>query len=180
MNSDHIIRMAGPDDAKLLADLGARAFREAFAKDNTPEDMAGYLSQNFSTEKQAAELARPGSLILILEIDGEPAGYAHMQDQAAETSLFESPALSQLHPMELIRFYLLQAWTGRRLGDVLMQACIEQAQQHGVELLWLGVWEQNARAIAFYRRWGFELVGQHAFQLGEDLQTDFLMARRLG
>lgn len=163
----------------MLAELGARAFSETFAKDNTPEDLAEYLSRNFSPEIQAAELARPGSLFLILEIDGTPAGFVRLQDQASDACLAESPDWDHPHPIELVRIYLLQAWTGRRLGDVLMKASIEQARNLGVGVLWLGVWEHNTRAIAFYKRWGFEVAGEHPFQLGQDLQTDFVMARRV-
>jgi GNAT superfamily N-acetyltransferase len=173
------LRTGLPQDAALLAALGAQAFREAFGKDNTPDDMAAYLSQNFSPEIQAAELARPGSIFLIFEIDGQPAGYAHLQDGAKDPCLAESAAWNAAHTMELIRFYLLQAYTGRRLADPQMQACVEQARQRGVEVLWLGVWEHNARALAFYRRWGFEIAGTHHFQLGQDLQTDYVMARRV-
>jgi len=60
-----------------------------------------------------------------------------------------------------------------------MRACIEHAQMRGVEVLWLGVWERNERAIAFYNRWGFESVGTHIFLLGQDRQTDFIMAHRV-
>lgn len=179
LNPNYTLRTARPEDAALLAELGERTFRETFAKDNTPEDMAGYLSRSFSPEIQTAELARPGSLFLILEIDGTPAGYVHLQDGAADACLAESAQWSGLHAMELIRIYLLQAWTGRRLGDVLMQASIAEAQRQGVEALWLGVWERNPRAIAFYRRWGFEKIGEHEFLLGTDLQTDHVMAQRL-
>lgn len=175
----YTIRRAGLEDAGLLASLGARAFSETFAKDNTPEDLADYLRQSFSPEKQAEELAQPGSLIFILEIDGSPAGYTRLQDNSTDATLSESAEWNNLHQMELIRIYLLQAWTGHRLGDVLMHACIEQAQIHGVDVLWLGVWERNPRAIAFYKRWGFEIAGKHTFQLGQDSQTDFVMVRRV-
>ena len=172
------IRAATQQDAALLASLGERAFTETFAKDNNPEDLVAYLSQSFSLEKQTEELALPGSCFLILEIDGAPAGFARLQDYASDSRLSESPRWSG-HPMELVRFYLLQAWTGRRLGDGLMQACLDQARAQGVDVLWLGVWEHNPRAIAFYQRWGFEKAGTHHFQLGQDLQTDWVMARRM-
>lgn len=173
------IRLAGPEDAALLANLGERAFRETFGKDNTPEDLADYLNSHFSPEIQSAELAQPGSLFLILEMDGVPAGYARLHDGATDASLEESDQWGRQHTMELVRIYLLQAWTGRRLGDTLMQACLEQARQRGVAVLWLGVWEHNPRALAFYKRWGFEPVGTHVFQLGHDPQTDWVMARKV-
>lgn len=173
------LRLAGPDDAARLASLGARAFSETFAKDNTPEDLADYLHRSFSPEIQAAELAQPGSLFLILEIDGAPAGFARLLDGSTDPVLQASAAWGHLRPMELVRIYLLQAWTGHRLGDALMQASIDQAQQRGAEVLWLGVWEHNPRAIAFYKRWGFEVIGPHVFQLGQDAQTDLVMARKI-
>jgi ribosomal protein S18 acetylase RimI-like enzyme len=172
------IQIATPQDAALLAALGEQAFREAFAKDNTPEDMATYLSQNFSPEIQAAEIARVGSIFLIFEVDGQPAGYARLQDGASDASLASSETWHSTHPMELVRIYLLQAYTGRHLADRLMQVCLDQARSRGVDVLWLGVWQHNARAIAFYRRWGFEIAGTHHFQLGQDLQTDNVMALR--
>ena len=176
---DHIIRTCQIGRCAVVSPMGAHTFSETFARDNTPQDLAEYLRNNFSPEIQSAELALPGSLFLILEIDGTPAGYARLQDQAFDPCLAESNDWNLLHPMELVRIYLLQAWKGRHLGDVLMQACIEQAQMRGVEVLWLGVWERNEHAIGFYKRWGFVPVGTHLFQLGQDLQTDHVMARRV-
>lgn len=177
---DCTIRAGGPGDAAMLADLGARAFSETFAKDNTPEDLAEYLRASFSPEIQAAELARPGSHFVVLECAGQPVGFARLLDGGTDSCLQESAELRGLHSMELIRIYLLQAHTGRRLGDVLMQACLEHAAGRAVEVLWLGVWEHNPRAIAFYQRWGFEKIGEHDFPLGQDIQTDWVMARRMG
>jgi diamine N-acetyltransferase len=179
IDTDFIIRLARQEDAPLLAALGAQTFSETFARDNTPQDLAEYLRKNFSPGIQSAELAQPGSLFLILEIDGAPAGYVRLLDQASEGCLTESDQWNHLHPMELVRIYLLQAWTGHHLGDVLMKACIEHAQMRGVEVLWLGVWERNVRAIAFYNHWGFESIGTHIFLLGQDRQTDYIMARRV-
>ena len=176
---NHSIRLAKQADAPLLAAMGAKTFSETFAKDNTPQDLAEYLRKNFSPEIQSTELAQPGSLFLILEKGGTPAGYARLLDHSSEACLKESDQWGHLHLMELVRIYLLQAKTGYRLGDVLMKACLEQAQMQGAEVLWLGVWERNAHAIAFYSRWGFEKVGTHIFLLGQDRQTDNIMARRV-
>lgn len=175
----YTIRTATAQDAALLAALGERAFREAFAKDNTPENMADYVRRSFSPAIQAAELAQPGSVFILLEIEGQPAGYARLQDGSTDAALDSSPAWAGLRAAELVRIYLLQAFTGHRLGDALMHACLDKAREMGVQLLWLGVWEHNPRAIAFYKRWGFEQAGTHAFQLGDEQQTDYIMARRM-
>jgi GNAT superfamily N-acetyltransferase len=81
--------------------------------------------------------------------------------------------------VELNRFYLVQDWVGQGAGSRLMQACLEEARQTGHDIIWLGVWEKNDRAIAFYRKWDFVEVGRHPFLLGEDLQVDLVMQRRL-
>ena len=167
------IRRANSDDAKVLAELGARTFEQTFAADNTSEDMAAYLALHFSVAQQTAELAHPSSTFLIAEVDGQAAGYAKLH--AGEPPEDIEGAL----PIELVRLYVSHEWLGRGVGEALMHACIDEAHNAGHETLWLGVWERNARAQAFYRKWDFRAVGEHMFQLGEDMQRDILMERAL-
>jgi len=165
------IRRALLSDASLLAELGARTFSETFARDNTPEDMAAYLAASFSTEQQAAELSDPRSTFLIAETDRRVAGYAMLLPG-------ETPdQVSGEKPIELVRLYLAREWQGRGVGAALMQACLDEARRQDHRTLWLGVWEQNHRARAFYRKWNFTEVGEHTFQLGGDPQNDILMVR---
>lgn len=165
------IRRAAGSDAGLLAELGARTFQESFAADNKPEDMASYLTASFSVEKQSAELADPRVVFLIAEIDGAAAGYAQLRAG-------EAPAcVSKSKPIELVRVYASREWLGRGVGGALMRECIEQARRLGHQTLWLGVWDRNRRAQAFYSKWEFRVVGEHAFQLGSDRQRDLLMER---
>jgi len=165
------IRRATPEDANLLADLGARTFLETFAADNTKEDMDDYLASNFNLTQQTAELTHPSSTFLIAEVDGVAAGYAKLQAGAP------AEGLEGARPIELVRLYASREWLGRGVGQELMRACLDEARGAGYETIWLGVWEKNARAQAFYRKWGFRPVGEHVFQLGSDLQRDILMAR---
>jgi len=166
----HIRRATSVDDV-LLAELGARTFYDTFASDNTPENMAAYLAYAFSPEKQSAELADPHSIFLIAEIGESPAGYSRLH-------LGPPPAvIPGAHPIEIVRFYADKAWIGRGVGPGLMQACLEVARQLGCDSIWLDVWERNPRAIAFYRKWGFEVIGEQIFQLGNDPQRDLLMQR---
>ena len=171
-----IIRRGKAGDAALLAELGARTFSETFAPDNSPEDMTAYLASAFSHEHQTAELADATSLFLIAETDGVATGYAMLrQDVESFSSRLDS--ISGDKPIELVRLYVSQASLGSGVGAALMQACIEEAKQRGHKTLWLGVWERNARAQAFYRKWNFREIGTHIFQLGNDPQTDILMQR---
>jgi GNAT superfamily N-acetyltransferase len=163
------IRQAASQDAPLLAHLGAETFADTFGDDNTPENMAFYLSTAFSPEIQAAELAEPGSLFLIAEIDREPVGYARLKEG--------NPGLRipGNRPVELVRLYARRQWLGQGVGAALMQACIKEAAHMGGDMLWLGVWERNPRAITFYQKWGFVQVGTQIFQMGDDPQTDRVM-----
>lgn len=168
-----LIRHATVADASLLAELGARTFSETFAADNNPVDMAAYLAASFSTAKQTEELLDTNAQCLIAEIDNEAVGYAQLH--AGVTPECVTGAL----PIELVRFYLIQQWHGRGVSAAMMRACMDAARQTGYQTLWLGVWEHNGRAQAFYRKWGFHEVGQHNFQLGADIQTDILMILEL-
>ena len=165
------IRYAGLADSQLLAQMGSKTFHDAFIQDNRPENISAYIQSAFSPQKQAVELANPASVFFIAEVDSYPAGYAYLHaGQPAD-------GVTAARPLELVRIYALQEWIGHGIGAALMQACLYEARRRGHDTLWLGVWERNPRAIAFYRRWGFEIVGCHTFQLGDEAQTDLLMQR---
>jgi diamine N-acetyltransferase len=153
----------------LLAELGASTFIDTFAAYNTPDDLAAYVATSFSPSKQASEVADRASTFLIAEIGGSAAGYAKLHAGKA------APAVRGPDPIELARLYVSQEWIGRGVGEALMSACIDEARQAGHATLWLGVWERNERAQAFYRKWNFRAVGDHVFHLGSDAQRDILM-----
>jgi diamine N-acetyltransferase len=167
------IRRGTVADAGLLSELGARTFSETFAADNTPEDMAAYNATFFSVTQQTAELADPASTFLIAEVEGVAAGYAKLHDGAPEKGV------GGANPVELVRLYVSRDWLGRGLGAQLMRACLDEARQSGHDTIWLGVWERNARAQAFYQKWNFRTIGEHMFQLGSDRQRDLVMERPL-
>jgi diamine N-acetyltransferase len=168
-----LIRRANVGDAALLAELGARTFSETFADDNKTEDMAAYLADSFSAAKQTQELLDALSLYLIAEIETEAVGYAQLHGGGAPECVTGDA------PIELVRFYVNRQWHGRGVSAPLMRACVEEARRAGYQTMWLGVWEHNGRAQAFYRKWSFQKVGEHIFQLGSDPQNDVLMALRI-
>ena len=167
------IRRGDVRDAGLLSELGARTFSETFAADNTAEDMAEYMAQSFSVAQQTAELEDPASTFLIAEVDGSAAGYAKLKHGEPEKGV------EGANPVELVRIYVSRDWLGRGIGEQLMRACIDEAREAGHDSIWLGVWERNARAQAFYRKWDFRTVGEHMFRLGADEQRDIVMERTL-
>ncbi|HLV35670.1 MAG TPA: GNAT family N-acetyltransferase [Spirillospora sp.] len=167
------IRYGTQADAALLAELGAQTFRETFANNNTPENMAAYLAEAFGPDIQLAELVDPANRFLIAESAGVPIGYAKLRSGEVPAEVGDAQAV------ELQRIYVLNGWLGRGVGEQLMRACLREAETNGHTTIWLGVWEHNPRAIAFYRKWGFEQVGVHVFQLGDDPQTDLILRRRI-
>jgi diamine N-acetyltransferase len=167
------IRRATPGDVKLLVDIGARTFSSAFADDNSPEDMSEYLTTNFNCNRLSVELADPWSTFFIAEVHQVAAGYAKLRKG-------DTPeCVSGANPVEIERIYTLPEHFGKGIGEALMNACLEEAKQMGFQTVWLGVWEHNDRARAFYRKHGFRDAGDKIFQLGSDPQTDKVMERAL-
>lgn len=168
---DLTIRRAKPDDAAIVAELGSRTFTDTFASDNTLEDMAAFLAATFGPELQRREIEDPAVTVLIAEREGRPVAYAMIRESDVPG------CVSGAAPVELARFYVDRAEHGRGIAAQLMAHVLEAAAARGARTLWLGVWERNARAIAFYRKLGFVDVGSHDFVLGSDVQTDRLMQR---
>ena len=173
---DFQIRSATVDDAALLSEVAARLFEEAFGAVNEPEDMREYLASAFSPDVQAAELSDPERRTFIALDDdaGTAIGYAMVRRGT------RAPGVIAVSPGELQRIYVDRRLHGRNVADALMTTCVEQARAWACDVLWLGVFQENPRAIAFYRRSGFVIVGEQTFMLGQDLQHDFVMARSLG
>ena len=167
------IRYATPEDAKLISELGARTFYEAFAQDNSPESMEAYLRDSFSPAIQFRELSEPDSVFLIAELSANPIGYAQLVVNST------AEVIRGRKPLELRRIYASREYVGQGVGKALMKATIEEARQRGCDCVWLGVWEKNQRAIEFYKKWGFHVVGTHPFVLGADQQNDFIMELEL-
>ena len=171
-----IVRPASLADALRLSRLAAATFRDTFAHENTPQDMASYVAHAFTPARQASEIADVDGTVLLAERRSssgasELVGYVHLVSGPVPACV-QGPA-----PLELKRLYVARAWQGRGVAHTLMDAALAAARARGAGTLWLGVWERNARAVAFYAKYGFTRVGEHTFVLGNDAQTDWLLAR---
>lgn len=167
------IRRATVDDAAALTEFGARTFFETFAADNTPEDMRLHLASAWRPELQRAEIL-DASIVTLLACAGETlAGFAQLHTGHAPA------CAATVNPVEVLRFYVDKPWQGQGLARQLMEAVETQARAQGARELWLGVWERNERAQAFYRKHGFRKVGTQIFVVGTDPQTDHVMLREL-
>jgi GNAT superfamily N-acetyltransferase len=170
MTSTVQIRAAVPADAATLAELGERTFRDTFAVHNKPEDMDAFIASHYRPEIQSAELKDPRALYLLAEVAGTPAGFALLREEPP------SKGVPGERPLMLVRLYVDRPFLGAKVGGALMVRCLEEARGRGHDVLWLGVWEHNTRALAFYERWGFTEVGEMTFVLGSDLQRDLVLA----
>ena len=167
------IRYGTTDDAKMLAELGAKTFYDTFVKDNTPGNIEAYLKASFSPEIHFNELSEPDNIFLIVESENIPIGYAQLILNSKDE------AINRTKPLEIRRIYATQEYLGKGVGKELMQATIIEARKRGCDCVWLGVWEKNQRAIDFYEKWGFREVGTHLFSVGDDPQNDYVMELEL-
>jgi len=168
-----VIREATTEDAPLIADISHQTFYETFVAYNTKEDMDKFLSQQFTKGKLIMEVGAKENTFLLAYNDSEIAGYVKIRDERVPLSMGSVAAL------EIARIYALSSQIGKGIGSLLMQSCIGIANQRKKEWLWLGVWEKNQRAIDFYTKWGFEKFDETDFLLGDDLQKDWLMKKKI-
>jgi ribosomal protein S18 acetylase RimI-like enzyme len=172
MNTIRIIE-ATKNEAALIADLSRQTFYDAFAADNTQADMDKFLNEQFTREKLMEEVGAPGNIFLLAYEGDEAVGYARLRETPNPVQLEDGVAL------EIARIYAMQKSIGKGVGSALMEQCIEIARQQQARVIWLGVWEKNFKAIAFYNKWGFERFSEHVFMVGNDPQTDWLMKKAL-
>jgi GNAT superfamily N-acetyltransferase len=181
--SPGFVRRGTPADAAALAEFAARTFAETFGPDNTAEDLAAYLAAAYGPETQARELADPDCITLIIDTSDTadtPVGAPDVIGAFAQVRRHQPPScVTGADPVELRRFYVDRSWHGHGLAQRLMAGVHDAAHELGGRTIWLGVWERNARAIAFYEKEGFTDTGATRFCVGSDRQTDRVMVREV-
>jgi ribosomal protein S18 acetylase RimI-like enzyme len=163
------IKKASLSDLEVLQIISIQTFSETFAEVNTPENIENYNRESFNLEQLTSELNNPNSQFFIAYSDSEPIGYLKINFGNAQTEVLNDQAL------EIHRIYVSQAFHGKKVGQLLLDKAIEIAQQTSAEYIWLGVWEENHRALRFYTKNGFVAFDKHVFILGDEEQTDLLM-----
>lgn len=171
--SSIIINKASAEDLEIIQSLGIQTFSETFAEDNTEEAMKKYLEESFNTQKIKSELNNPDSHFYIAWEEDNPVGYLKVNTGSAQTELKDDTSL------EIERIYVKKSHHGKKVGQLLYNQALETAQQLKKSYLWLGVWEENLRALQFYRKNGFVEFNKHIFRLGEEEQTDLMMKKIL-
>lgn len=171
-----MIRKANTSDAAALAELAAVTFPLACPPESTPEDIAAHLANTLSAANFASYLADPDITVMVIDVDGELLGYSMLVARPAQDPEV-SAALTLLPSAELSKCYVHPDHHGLGAAAELMKASIEQAGAEGATGVWLGVNDQNARAIRFYEKSGFRKVGTKTFTLGNSVEHDFVMER---
>ncbi|MCB2378329.1 GNAT family N-acetyltransferase [Hymenobacter sp. BT635] len=167
------IRPATTQDVEYLQQIGRHTFFETFGANNSAENMSAYLAEGFAREKLTAELQNPDSGFYFAELNHSVIGYLKVNTGPAQTEPQDADAL------EIERIYVLQDYHGQKVGQLLYDKALQLAAEAQARYVWLGVWEENPRAIRFYQKNGFVEFGRHVFTLGDDEQTDILMKRPL-
>lgn len=173
INEGISVRTCTLKDIDVLVALSIKTFRDTFDEFNTPENMIHYINGTFTRKIIEHEMKQAGTVFFLALDDRRAAGYAKVRMSHSPDGLNSSSAL------EIERLYAHKQYFGKRVGHLLMQTCLAHARKKGVQTLWLGVWEKNTRAIAFYQKNGFEKFGEHTFMLGDDAQRDWLMKKEL-
>lgn len=150
-----------------------QTFRETFAGQNTQENMDRFLENEFSLEKLLKQVRNAESLIFLVKWKENVAGYLQLNIGNAQTEPMGKNSL------EIQRIYVLKAFQGLGIGKFLLDTAYAQALEYGKRKVWLGVWEHNTKAMAFYARQNFTKIGSHTFQLGDDNQTDFILSKTI-
>ena len=163
------IRTIGIDDVVALQKIARETFSEMFADYNSAENLKKYLDEKFTVTKLSEELNHPHSTFYFAQIGEEVVGYLKTNTREAQTEL------KDLNAFEIQRIYVLQAYHGKRVGQLLIEKALEEARKTTCNYVWLGVWEENHRAIRFYSKNGFIKFDTHIFKMGDEEQMDWLM-----
>lgn len=183
MTEVKIVQVSEKDLPDLIA-ISRETFADTFGKDNSPEDMAKFLDENYNEDKLGGEIATPGSSFYFLKVDGEVAGYLKLNVDDAQNEEVAPNGLEVERiylRLEVERIYLRKSFQHRGLGKQLFEFAEEKGREWGKSVLWLGVWEhnENENAKNFYASRGLTRFSEHVFVLGDDRQTDFLLKKAL-
>ena len=163
------IQKATHNDIQALQEISKQTFYETFSAVNTEENMKMYLEESFSIEKLSSELNDANAEFYFALLDSSVIGYLKLNFGTSQTEMKDNNAL------EIERIYVSKAYHGKNVGQLLYDKALQIAKEKKADYVWLGVWEENSRAIRFYTKNGFVAFDKHLFKLGDDEQTDIMM-----
>ncbi|MCK1157540.1 GNAT family N-acetyltransferase [Streptococcus uberis] len=173
MQKELSIDLVKDEEVAILRDLAIQTFTETFGGHNTDEQLQEFFEQDYTLEVLGKELKSTENEVYFLRRDGEVVGYLKVNwgEDQTEQELEDS--------FEIQRIYILNTFQGHGLGKFLFEFALERAYASGKSWAWLGVWENNLKAQALYRKYGFEKFSEHSFAVGDLVDTDWLMKKAL-
>ncbi|WP_311211316.1 MULTISPECIES: GNAT family N-acetyltransferase [unclassified Arthrobacter] len=172
------IRTATTHDAGKLAELAAVTFPLACPPGSSPADIQAHLEKTLSEPNFEEYLADSNITIVVLDDDGQLLGYTMLIAKPA-TDPDVASVLSALPSTELSKCYVHPDHHGKGAASQLIKASLADAADKGASGVWLGVNSENAKAIRFYEKSGFQRVGTKSFTLGNTVEHDFVMEHQL-
>ena len=162
---------------QLLQEIAIKTYYETFSDTNSEALLQSYFEASLNIKTLSQHLVHPHSAFYFIYAKNDtqyttPAGFLKLNINDAQSDLMDPTAL------EVEKIYLLDAFLSQGLGKQMIEFSITQAKQKNKSYLWLGVWENNFPAIKFYQKMGFEQFSTHNFDMGGDIQTDWLMKRK--
>jgi ribosomal protein S18 acetylase RimI-like enzyme len=167
------LRHALTSDSEALARLADLTFRDAFSEGSSLSDLQQFCEEHYRSDIQLQEIQDPNLITILVESESELIGFAQVRLNSPKKNL------AGKHQSELSRLYVSSEWLGQGVAHKLMSEVFASVESAQSDFMWLGVWEDNARAIAFYRKYDFTVVGEHIFTVGTDPQRDLVMAVKL-
>ncbi|MEI1422810.1 GNAT family N-acetyltransferase [Bacillus cabrialesii] len=167
------IKKCSLEDLKILQEISVETFNDTFKDQNSPENMKAYLESAFNTKQLEKELSTMSSQFFFVYIHHEVAGYVKVNTDDAQSEEMGDESL------EIERIYIKNKFQKHGLGKHLLNKALDVALECNKKKIWLGVWEKNENAIAFYKKMGFVQTGAHSFYMGDEEQTDFIMTKTL-
>lgn len=161
------------EDVRNLQTISTETFRETFQEQNSPEHLNAYLERAYNLDQLTQEIANPSSQFYFVYFNQELAGYLKVNTNEAQSETMDGDSL------EVERIYVKRKFQKHGLGKHLMNKAMEIAMEQQKKKIWLGVWEDNENAIAFYQKKGFIQTGSHSFFMGDDEQVDLIMTKTL-
>lgn len=168
-----IIKKCTLEDSRKLQEISYETFNETFKHQNSPENINAYLERAFNLKQLEQELSNISSQFFFVYINNEVAGYLKVNTNEAQSEEMGDESL------EIERIYIKNKFQKHGLGKYLLHKAMEIAMESNKKKIWLGVWEKNQNAIAFYKKMGFVQTGAHSFYMGDEEQMDFIMTKTL-
>ncbi|MEH7224036.1 GNAT family N-acetyltransferase [Bacillus sp. JJ1566] len=167
------IKKCSMEDLHILQEVSVETFNDTFRDQNSPENMAAYLEKAFNMKQLEKELSNISSDFFFIYFNNEVAGYLKVNINDAQSEEMGNESL------EIERIYIKDKFQKHGLGKVLFNKAMEIALERNKKKIWLGVWEKNENAIAFYKKMGFVQTGAHSFYMGDEEQMDFIMMKTI-